>query len=333
MNPSRRQALRLLAGLPAVWPLVAAGATAKPRIMMILWRGETPVEAGFRAELREAGYAADLFVRDAAQDVRRVAAFAAEAKALRVDLIYVWGTPATLALVGRRGEVDPARHIVDIPVVFTMVSAPVAVRLIDASRLSGRNITGTSHVVPVGDQLKAIRTYRRFNRLAVVYNPTEANSVVNVRELREAAHLQNFALIEEPVPLVDGKPDPRELPAVVAGLATRDPQFLYLGPDSFVGANGAAITAAALELGLPTYSATEPPLRRAQALFGLVSRYDNLGRLTALKAMQILRDRRAPGTIPVETLSRFSLVIRMDVARHLGFFPPLSMLDYAELIE
>jgi putative ABC transport system substrate-binding protein len=251
---------------------------------------------------------------------------------LRPDLIYVWGTPATLALVGKRGELDPARHVTDIPVVFTMVSSPVAARLVDLSLLSGRNITGTSHVVPVNDQLKAIRTYRKFSRLAVIYNPTEANSLINIGELREEALRMGFNLIEEPVPLADGKPNPAELPNLLTRLAAKDPQFLYLGPDSFIGANSEAITAMALELNLPTFSATEPPLRKAAALFGLVSRYDNLGRLTAYKALQILRDKKRPGEIPVETLKRFSLVIRMDIARRLSFYPPISMLDYAELV-
>lgn len=332
MSTSRRQALGLLAGIPALALMPRARAASKPRIMMITWRGETPVEQGFRAQLREEGIDAQLIMRDAGQDVRKVAEFATEAKLSRPDLIYVWGTPATLALVGKRGEADPSRYVTDIPVLFTMVSSPVAVRLVDLSRLSGRNITGTSHVVPVADQLKAMRTYRKYSRLAVIYNPTEANSVININELREEAHLRSFTLIEEPVPLLDGKPNAAELPTLLARLAARDPQFLYLGPDSFIGANSSIITDLALELDLPTFSATEPPLRKANALFGLVSRYDNLGRLTAYKAAQILRDKRAPGSIPVETLKRFSLVIRMDIARRLDFYPPISMLDYAELV-
>lgn len=332
MNPSRRAALLRVAALPLWMACGEAAAAPRPRIMMITWRGETPVEQGFRAQLRDDGIDAQLIVRDAGQDVRRVAEFAAEAKALRPDLIYVWGTPATVALVGKQGETNPARHVTDIPVVFTMVSSPLAVRLVDASLLSGRNITGASHVVPLADQLKAMRTYRRFGRLAVIYNPVEANSLINVAELRDAARQGGFNLIEEPVPLVDGKPDPAELGGLLARLAAKDAQFLYLGPDSFIGANSGAITDMALELKLPTFSATEPPLRKASALFGLVSRYDNLGRLTAHKAAQILRDKKRPGDIPVETLKRFSLVIRMDIARRLNFYPPISMLDYAELV-
>lgn len=332
MTLTRRAVVGMMSALPAMAWSRRAAATGRPRIMMILWRGETDVERGFRDQLAEEGIDAHLVVRNAGQDVLRVRDFAAEAKAGRPDLVYVWGTPATIALVGRRGEVDPARHVTDIPVVFTMVSSPVGSKLVDASGLSGRNVTGTSHVVPVPDQLRAMRTYRKFSRLAVLYNPTEANSVINVAELREQAQLQAFTLIEEPVPLVDGKPDAGDLRAAVARLMPRDPHFLYLGPDSFIGANSAMITEAALEFGLPTFSATEAPLRSASALFGLVSRYDNVGRLTAHKAARILRDGLAPGAIPVETLARFSLLVRMEVARRLSFYPPISLLDYAELV-
>lgn len=333
MTLSRRHVLARLfsAGACTMLPRVAT-AMSRPIIMMITWRGRTEVEAGFIAQLREEGIEAEIVWRDADQDVRRVAEIVDEAKRTRPDLVYVWGTPATLAAVGRRGEVDPDRHLTDIPVVFTMVAAPVAARLVDASSLSGRNVTGASHVVPVADQLRAMRTYRHFARLGVVYNPAEANSVIIVNALREEAQRQSFTLVEEPLGLVEGKPDPQDVGPAVTRLAARDPQFLYLGPDSFVGARVAEVTERALGLGLPAFSATEPALRSASALFGLVSRYDNVGRLTARKVARILRDGEPAGRIPVETLSRFSLLIRMDVARRLNVFPPLSMLDYAELI-
>ena len=330
MTLSRRRTVGLLSSLPVAVGGRPAG-QAPVRIMMIVWRGETEVELGFRRQLRAEGIAAELLVRDAAQDGAGVARFAAEAKADRPDLIYVRGTTATLALVGPRGGVDPSRHITDIPVVFTIVSSPVAARLVDASLLSGRNITGTSHTVPVADQMKAIAAYRPFSRLAVITNPADASSVIVVKDLRDEAKLRSVALIEQPVPLLNDAPDPRDLPDLVAGLAARDPQFLYLGPDNFTSVTSPVITAQALARGLPTFTATEYALTSGTALFGLIARDAMVGQLTARLAARILRDRISPGAIPVETLKHFSLVIRMDVARRLGFYPPVALLDYAEL--
>ena len=36
------------------------------------------------------------------------------------------------------------------------------------------------------------------------------------------------------------------------------------------------------------------------------------------------------GQIPIQTLTRFSLLIRMATARTLGVFPPMNLLRYAE---
>ena len=82
---------------------------------------------------------------------------------------------------------------------------------------------------------------------------------------------------------------------------------------------------------LPTFAATEQ-LMEAGALTGLVSRYHSIGQFTAYKAEQILVQKVPPAKIPVETLTRFSLQVRMDVAEQLKLPPPLPMFNYAELI-
>jgi putative ABC transport system substrate-binding protein len=68
------------------------------------------------------------------------------------------------------------------------------------------------------------------------------------------------------------------------------------------------------------------------ALTGLVSRYYSIGQFTAYKAEQILVNKVRPDKIPVETLTRFALQVRMDVADQLKLPPPLPMFNYAELI-
>lgn len=339
MKPRRR--LLLHAGLATLAALAApAGARAaapagRPfRIYMILWRGETAVEQGFRAYLAARRINVEYIVRDAAQSVARVPEFIAEARRLKVDLVYTWGTPGTLAAVGRLGEADPARHLTDIPLVFTMVASPSAAGLVTPAGFSHRNVTGTSHVAPLSHQLRAMQAYRQFERLAVIYNPLEANSLAVLEELRSLASGAGFSLIEQPVPLDQaGRPRADALPHLVSQVSAREPQFLYLPPDSFIGgANAGLITREALRHRLPTFTATEAPLRNAEALFGLVSRYDAVGRLTASKAEQIFNGRVA-GDLPVETLARFSYLLRMPVAHALDFYPPLGVLGYAEVLQ
>eukprot|EP01034_Spumella_vulgaris_P025812 gene25812-32307_t len=315
-------------------PVPPAAAIHPPRIYMILFRGETAVEKGFRDYFSVNGMPVELIVRDVALDVGKVPQLIAEARAMKADLIYTWGTPVTLAVAGKEGAVDPSRHVTDIPVVFTMVASPQGSGLVKSLASSGRNITGACHVVPPAQQLSAIRAYRRFERLAIIYNPAEPNSVQNVKDLRAVAASARFQLLERPVPLdAKGLPLAGELPAMVAELAQQNVQLLYIGPDSFLAANRKALTEAALAARLPAFSATEIALREGKALFGLVSGYESVGRLTAHKAQQILRQRMAPAAIPIETLARFSYLVNMPVAAQLDLYPPLKVLNYAELLK
>jgi putative tryptophan/tyrosine transport system substrate-binding protein len=337
-----RDKMRIAYALPGALILLGSGAalggsgTAEDpfEIFMILYRGETEVEDGFKAYLEDRGIHADLTVRSVDSKMDLLPEFVTEAKEARPDLVYTWGTGVTLGTVGEFDEVDPERHITDIPVVFTMVSSPEGARIVPDRDSSGRNLTGVSHIVPLETQIRAMRAYRRMNRLAVLYNPNEENSVVNVRELKELGQRMGFTLIDQPVPLdASGQPDPSTLPKISADVASREPQFLYIGPDTFIGVYRDLITAEAIDLDLPTFTATELEIRHSNAMIGLVSPYFNVGRFTAFKAEQILVDGKAPAEIPIETLSRFSYLVKMPVVQQVGLYPPMAVLDYAEIIE
>jgi putative ABC transport system substrate-binding protein len=321
--------LLLLLGLPHL-----AAADGPFRIFMILYRGETDVERGFRDYLRDHHIAAEISVRNIDHDMKRLPGLIAEAKQVHPDLVYTWGTGVTVGVVGEYDRVSAKDNITDIPVLFTMVASPEGARIMRNRQSSERNVTGVSHIVPLDSQIKAIRAYRPLMRLAVIYNTTEANSVVNVRELRQLSKTMNFDLIEQPIPLnAAGAPRADTLPDLVAKVAEREPQFLYIGPDTFVGDNRDVITNEGIKHRLPTFSATELEVRTSNAMFGLVTTYYNLGRLAGYKAEEILVDKKAPRDIPIETLQRFSYLVKMPVARALGLYPPMSLLQYAEIIE
>jgi len=304
------------------------------RILMLLWRGETQVEAGFRSYIEEHQLPFDLIIDDAGQNPARIPELVAKARQLKPDLVYTWGTPLTLGMVGPYDRVDPTRHLTQIPIVFTMVSYPMESRIVPAFASSGRNVTGTTHIVPVEAQIKAIRAYRPMKRLAVLYNPTEPNSVINVGELQRAARTLDFELLAEPVPLNDaGRPDASALPVLVDQLAAREPQFLYLGPDTFIGDHRQTLTRQALHHRLPVFAATERPIFDSAITLGLVAPYWHLGRFTAFKVEQILLKGQTPQEIPIETLHRLTYFVKLPVARKLSLYPPLAILNYAEVLE
>lgn len=341
---SRRRFLRhCLQGtsLPMLGPLSAMAAPVlQPvggrafHILMITFRGETDVDKGFRAYLADAGLQVRYTVRDVQQDVSRIPSILQEAKALAPDLIYVWGTPVTLAVVGPYDEPDTQRRYVhDIPVVFALVAAPVQSRIVPRLDAPGRKVTGAVHVVPPEVQLRVMQNYRPFTKLGVLYNGAEPNSRAIVAQARAFCQRQGAELVERTFHANDqGQPVGDGVEDLVAQIHAAGAQWLYLLPDTFLGTLYGRITPAALQLQLPSFGAAELAVRSGGALLGLVSRYYSVGQLAGAKAVDILVGGKPAGALPVETLKRFSLLVNMRVAHSLRMYPPIDMLNYAEVI-
>jgi len=335
-RPDRRRWLKTAAALALTLPVLGAHATAgaRPyRIYAITFRGMTEVEKGFEDYFASRKVPVEIIHRDLNRDPARMAGFLEEIRSTRPDLVYTWGTSVTLGVTGAYDDVVRGQHITDIPVVFTLVAGPVLAKIVPNMRSSGRNVTGVTHVAPTAAQVRAMAAYRPFQTLGVLYTTTEKNSVVIVEELRRLGQQSKFHTVERTFGLdANRKPVVTGAAELVRELKDAGAQWLYLPPDTFLGTVAQeVIIPAAMALGMPTFASTEQ-LMQAGALSGLVSRYYNVGELTAYKAEQILVAKQPPAAIPVETLKRFSYQIRMPAARKLNLPPPLPMMGYAELI-
>ena len=333
-----RQALALLL-LSLVLPASAQGETAagngQPfKIMMVVWRGCEEACRGFQDYLRERGIAAEVIVRDAARNPDRLPGFVREARERRVDLVVTWGTSVTRGMVGAIDAVDRDKHITDIPVVFMIVADPQGAKVVAGYESSGRyNVTGTRNRLPEEVQMKAIRAYRPFHRLGLVFNRNELNSVLNAEKIRALADEMDFRLITYELKLGEnGKPSAEEIPVALEAMKAAKVDFVYVGSSSFLMANKERFTHEALALGLPVATAYEAMATEGQALFAVASRYYNVGRLAGFQAEQVLVGGVPPIEIPIRSLERFSYVVNMETARRLAVYPPLSVLGYAEVV-
>ena len=330
--------MRILIALLAVAAMLAGDVNAqlptRPyRIYAITFRGMTDVERGFQDYFAARRIPVQITFRDLNRDASRMPGFVEEIRRTKPDLVYTWGTSVTLGVVGTYDNYDPQTNITDIPVVFTLVAAPVLAKIVRDLKNPGRNVTGVYHVAPTETQVRAMASYRPFKSIGMIYTPTEQNSVVVVEEVREVSKRLGFTVVARPFKLDANKRVTSEGAAdMVRELKQQNVEWLYLPPDSYLGTQTKAIIIpAAMAVGLPTFASTEQ-LMETGALTGLVSRYHSIGQFTAFKAEQILVNKVPANKIPVETLSRFALQVNMDVAEALKLPPPLPMFNYAELI-
>jgi len=304
-----------------------------PHLVMMLWRGPTEVERGVRDQLLSQGIEINVTCLSADSSRDNLPTMVARARELAPDLVYTWGTSVTLGTVGAAESVDPEQHITDIPAIFTMVSYPIESGLVPSFEDTGRNITGSSHTVPLEAQIRAMQTYRTVSSIGVLYNPLEVNSVINIQQLTAAAEASGIDVIALPVPLnAEGEPDPDSLEGLMRRLTDQQPQFLFIGPDSFIGTHREAVIGLAMERGLPAFTGTELEIANGRAMVGLVTSYYNLGRYMGSLIERVMIDGEDPADIPVRTLSRFTYIVRLPVARELELYPALEILDFAEII-
>jgi putative tryptophan/tyrosine transport system substrate-binding protein len=330
----RRQFLQQLSAVALA--ATAGGALAqgpKFRIYAITWRGKTQVEKGLEDYFGKQGIAVEFIWRDAEQQPARLAEFVAEIKSIRPDLVYTWGTPPTLGVAGPHDAVDPAKHITDIPIVFALVAAPIAAKVTPSLTARTRDITGVTHVAALDAQLNAIRTYRPFAKLGVLYNAAERNSVATAEGLRALATTHRFKLVEQTFDRsADGKALATNIDEKIMAMKQAGADWLYLGPDTYLFSQIERVATAAMEQRLPTFSATEAALNgKAPVLAGLVSSYYTIGQFAGYKAEQILVKKQRAREVPIESLSRYSFIVRMDVAKQLDILPPVSLFNYATI--
>ena len=106
---------------------VFSAADKELKIAIVLWRGETESERGFKEELKELGYSVEYTALNAEQNRTKLGHILREELQPRLkefDYIYTWGTTVTKA----------AKQIVDnqVPQIFAMVFDPI--RAGDAGR-------------------------------------------------------------------------------------------------------------------------------------------------------------------------------------------------------
>lgn len=253
--------------------------------------------------------------------------------ATQPDLIYAWGTPTTLALAGRHDAPHTEFNLDHLPIVFTEVTDPVASGLLPSLENGRRNLTGVSHVAPLPVQINAMMSYRPFKRIGYLHNPAEPNSAIILKRLQSIASSHGFDVVDASLSEKNGGPYAADIAPKVAELALQKIDLLYVGPITFLAfTHRDAVTQAAMHHKLATFCTTESIVRKSGCLFGLFSNDLNVGRFAGSMTKQILSGEKVARDIPASTLQSFSLLVNMQTAQALELYPPMLLLNVAEVI-
>jgi putative ABC transport system substrate-binding protein len=260
--------------------------------------------------------------RWAGGDAARMRGFAKELAELQPDMILANTTPATAAL---------HKETQVIPVVFVIVSDPVGAGFVASLPQPGGNITGFINVETsmAGKWMELLKEVApAVKRAAILFNPDTApgGGSYFLGPFEAAARSFGVEAIRAPV-----RSD-AEIETVIARLGREPGGGLVVMTDGFMVVHRGAIIPLAARNQVPAIYAEAASCREGGLLsYGANSR-DVFNR-AASYADRILRG-ASPADMPVQTPTRFELVVNLKAAKALGITVPATLLATAdEVIE
>ena len=324
----RRQFITLLGGAAAAWPL-AAHAQQNERMrrigVLMPFTKDNPEgrarTAAFLQELQKLGWTEgrnlQIEYRGDTDDLRKAAI---ELVTSSPDVILGNGTPAVAAL-------QQATRTV--PIVFASVADPVSGGFVASLAKPGGNITGFTNVdYGIGakylELLKEIAPH--VTRVGVIRDPTSTASIGQLAAIQSAA--RSLGLEVSPL----GGRDARDIEHTVTEFARGSNCGLISVGTPLTVNNPALIIALAARQRLPAVY----PFRFFVADGGLICYGpDSVDpfRQAAGYVDRILKGEK-PADLPVQSATKFELVINLKTAKSLGLTVPSSLLSRAdEIIE
>lgn len=266
---------------------------------------------GFVEALDESGLKYTIDQQNANNDQSACATIASKLVGDGDDLIFCIATPAAQAV---------AAATTDIPIVGSAITDYAASGLVADNDKPGGNLTGTSDMNPVDDQIAMLqKVLPNAKHVGMLYCTAESNSQIQV-EMAEAA-CDKAGLTHERFTVSSSN----EVQSVVESMVGKVDAG-YSPTDNTIAAAAAQIGQIAKEGKLP-FIAGEEGMCEGMGICTLSIDYKELGKMAGEMAIKILKGEDTPANMAIETETgdQLKVVKNEEMAEALGV--DLSVLD------
>jgi putative ABC transport system substrate-binding protein len=273
---------------------------------------------GFKAALADNGYVEGENVtydeKNAQGDQATATSIASKFASDGKDLVLAIATPTAQAA---------AQAITDIPILITAVTEPVEAGLVDSWEAPGANITGTSDLNPVAEQLGLVtKLAPQAKTVGIIYSSGEVNSEVQV-DLAEKAAKELGLTIKTATVTNSGE--------VQQAAQSLDVDAYYVPTDNTVVSALDAVLQVAEAAKVPVIVGEGDSVNNGGvATYGFD--YEQLGYQTGLMAVKILDEGADPAEMPIEKPTDLQLYVNPAAAARMGVEIPADLLDSADVV-
>ena len=314
----KKKMLSSLMGLAAVGLLVGCGnnsaetdsSVQKVGILQYMeHKSLDKAREGFIAELKDEGYEDGKNIKidslNSQGDQANLKSMSEKLVKEKSDVILTIATPAAISV---------ATETTDIPIIFTAVTDAVSAGLVDSNEKPGKNITGTSDMVPIDKQTNLLLSIvPDAKTIGIIYNSSEENSVIQAKLAKEAIEKKGVKVKESTVTSTN---DVQQVMTALAG----EVDGVYIPTDNTLANTMETVGEIARNKKLPIVTGSAEDVKvGALATYGLD--YEKLGRQTGKLAVKILKGEAKPADLAVDTPTDLDLVVNEDMAKALGIDP------------
>lgn len=235
----------------------------------------------------------------------------------KVNLICAIATPAAQTV---------ANVTSDIPIVATAVTDYVEAKLIKDAAKPGTNVTGTTDMNPVAEQLDLLlKIVPNAKSIGTVYCSSEVNSQLQVALLKKAAAAKGIEVKEATVSSVNDIQQAAR--SLVGGV-----QAIYVPTDNVLASSMPTLVSVTQEAKLPVICG-EGGMVRAGGTATLGVDYYKLGVQTGEMAADILSGKAKPAEMPIQAQKDFTVLVNETAAKNIGLTLPADVLKGAEVVK
>lgn len=259
---------------------------------------------GFVAALSEAGVKVELDQQNAAGDQSACQTIANTLVSNQNDLIFAIATPAAQAVAGATDT---------IPVLLSAVTDPAASGLVETNEKPGGNISGTSDLTPVKEQIDLMQQIiPDVKTVGLLYCSAESNSALQVEMAKEALETAGIAYKDYTVAASN------EIRTVVESMIG-NVDAIYAPTDNMIAAGMTTVAIVANEQKIPVICG-EGGMVESGGLATYGIDYYQLGYMAGQQAVEILTKGADISTMPIGYMdaAKCELQVNEDTAAELG---------------
>ena len=235
----------------------------------------------------------------------------------KMDLICAIATPAAQTV---------ANATKDIPIVGTAITDYVGAKLAASNEKPGGNITGTSDMNPIKEQIDLLLKIKPDAKtIGTIYCSSEVNSEVQIKAMQEYAESKGLTVKVATISTVN------DLQQAAQSLVGSVDAF-YEPTDNIVASAMPTLVAITDPAKIPVICA-EPNMVKAGGLATYGIDYYKLGVQTGHMAADILEGKSKPADMSIEMAKDLKVTVNKADAARLGLTLPEDVLKDADIVE